>query len=131
MQYNPITRDQYLMNRSGEYPLTPDLETNLENMLLAINKFGKEYYRSTGNNLEVSSGYRPGHYNSRAGGSFKSDHLYCRAVDLKDSLKKIKSYILDNLYILIECGLWLEDPSRTPTWCHLTIKEKSKRIFKP
>lgn len=120
-----ITRAEILMGRDKEYPLTPELEANLIKLLEAVNKFRKLY----GAPLLVSSGYRPGKYNKAAGGASNSAHLTCQAVDFKDIAGKIKEFA--TVKILEDCGLYMEWPGRTPTWCHLQIRPTKSRVFVP
>jgi len=126
-----ISRDEILMKRDKEYPLTPTLEANLAKLLVAVNKLRKLY----GKPMFVSSGYRPGHYNAKAGGGKKSAHLSLEAVDFKDADRLLTNFCTDD--ILEECGLWMEDPAVATTWTHLQTREpKSRvpgrtRVFKP
>lgn len=126
-----ITRDEILMLRDKEYPLTPELETNLNNLLIAVNKLRQLY----GKPMFVSSGYRPGHYNAKAGGGKKSAHLTLEAVDFKDISRELTNFCTDE--ILEKCGLFMEDPAIATTWIHLQLrKPKSRvdgrtRVFKP
>jgi uncharacterized protein YcbK (DUF882 family) len=79
----------------------------------------------------LTSGYRPGHWNKAAGGSEKSAHLSCEAIDIDDQFGKIKKKI--TLELLEKYDLYMEDGSKTLTWIHLqTRKTRSgKRIFLP
>lgn len=122
-----VTRQEVLMNRDVEYPLNFTLEANLAVLLMAINKLRQRW----GKPLIVSSGYRPGKYNEAAGGAKRSAHLYCEAVDFSDPEQKLSTWIKNNPDILYHCGLWMEDPEYTKTWCHLDIKPRNNRIFKP
>lgn len=119
-----ITRDGILMGRDKEFPLTPELNINLDNLLIAVNKLRDLY----GSPMYVSSGYRPGHYNKDAGGAADSPHVICMAVDFHDIDNKIKNWITED--ILTQCGLYQEDPKHTPTWIHVDIRPRSHRIFK-
>lgn len=122
-----ITRDEILMGRDKEYPLTSQLEKNLDALLIATNKLRALY----GKAMTVSSGYRPGKYNTAAGGAKSSSHLSCEAVDFSDPKGLIKSFILSNPQILEDCGLYMEHQDNTPTWCHVQIRPTKNRIFKP
>lgn len=113
------------MNRETEYPLTSEIEKNLEKLLIAVNKLRELY----GKPMIVSSGYRPGKYNNAAGGAKNSSHLTCEAVDFKDSDGKLKTWITSD--ILIRCGLYMEHPDNTPSWVHVQIRPTKNRIFKP
>lgn len=116
------------MGRDKEYPLTPQLEANLQVLLERINRFRWRYGRP----MVVNSGYRPGKYNEEAHGAKNSSHLTCEAVDFQDPDRTITRYILGNPGILTECDLFMEDPSDTPTWVHLQTRSvmSGRRIFK-
>lgn len=113
------------MNRDKEFPLSPELEKNLEKLLIAVNKLRSAY----GKPMYVSSGYRPGKYNKAAGGANRSSHLTCEAVDFKDADGKLKAWI--TVKMLEDCGLYMEWPADTPTWMHVQIRPTKSRIFKP
>lgn len=120
-----ITRSEILMGREVEYPLSIALEENLSKLLVAVNKLRALY----GKPMVVSSGYRPGKYNSLAGGAKSSTHLVCMAVDFKDNDGELKAWITPE--ILEQCGLWQEAPDRTPTWLHVDIRPRRTRVFRP
>ncbi len=116
------------MGRDAEYPLQPGMEENLDELLRRINSFRWKYGKPT----TVNSGYRPGRYNEAVGGARNSAHLTCEAVDFSDGDRSITRFVLANPQILVECDLWMEDPSNTPTWIHLQIRPvaSGNRIFK-
>lgn len=62
-----------------------------------------------------------------------SSHLYGCAVDIADADGKLKVWCKANQKKLIECGLWMESPEVTKTWCHLQIycPKSMNRIFNP
>ena len=62
-----------------------------------------------------------------------SSHLYGCAVDIADPKGALAKWLSAKTELLIRCGLWMEDPRHTPTWCHLqTYAPKSmNRIFVP
>jgi len=62
-----------------------------------------------------------------------SSHLYGAAVDIADADGKLKAWLVANKSKLVECGLWMEDPEATKTWCHLQsyAPRSMSRIFKP
>ena len=62
-----------------------------------------------------------------------SSHLYGCAVDIADADGKLKAWCVANKAKLVECGLWMEDPASTKTWCHLSSYAplSMNRIFKP
>lgn len=62
-----------------------------------------------------------------------SSHLYGAAVDIGDADGKLKAWLKANPQKLVECGLWMEHPDYTKTWCHLSIYAPASfnRVFKP
>lgn len=121
-----VTRKEILMGRDTEFPLTSDMETNLYKLLVAVNKVREAY----GKPMIVSSGYRPGRYNTAAGGAKASAHLSCEACDFQDTDGKIDEWCLANQSLLAEFGLRLENPGQTIGWCHLDTRYKGKVVFK-
>lgn len=120
-----ISRKEVLMGRDTEYPLEAEVEKNLEKLLKAVNLLRELYAKP----MNVSSGYRPGKYNTAAGGAKNSSHLTCEAVDFKDADGLIKKFC--TVEVLEKCGLYMEHPDNTPTWCHVQIRPTKNRIFKP
>lgn len=115
------------MGREAEYPLSPELKGNLDKLLVSVNKL-RAYW---GKPLVVTSGYRPGHYNKQAGGAHKSAHLTCEAVDFRDTDGSLDAFCMQHPGILEDCGLYLEHPDSTPGWCHLDLKPRKNRVFRP
>lgn len=66
-------------------------------------------------------------------GALGSSHLYGAAVDIADTDGKLKAWLVANKNKLVECGLWMEDPKYTSSWCHLSsqMPKSGKRIFIP
>lgn len=62
-----------------------------------------------------------------------SSHLYGSAVDIADVDGKLKAWLKANSNKLVECGLWMEDPAYTKSWCHLQsyAPKSMNRYFKP
>lgn len=62
-----------------------------------------------------------------------SAHLYGCALDIKDPDGKLAKWLKKNEKRLIECGLWMEDPKYTKSWCHLqtTRPASGNRFFIP
>lgn len=121
-----VTKAEILMGREKEYPLTPELEANLDKLFIAVNKLRHAY----GKPLIVSSGYRPGRYNTAAGGAKNSSHLTCQAVDFSDPKGELDKWLTENVKVLEDCGLFLEDPEKTPSWTHVQTRPTKNRIFK-
>jgi hypothetical protein len=124
-----ITRDEVLMGRDKQYPLTPELESNLQELLRRLNMFRQMYARP----MVVSSGYRPSVLNEQVGGAKNSAHMTCEACDFHDSDKQLRKFILEDPNVLEVCDLYCEDFRYTPTWVHLQTRrvKSGKRIFKP
>lgn len=63
----------------------------------------------------------------------KSKHLYCQAVDIADADGSLKKWVLSNIKVLEDNGLWCEDFSVTTTWVHFQIlpPASGKRFFMP
>ena len=126
-----ISKKEILMGREDEYPLSEEQQKNFDKLIQAVNQLRGLY----GKPMMVTSGYRPGHYNVKAGGGSKSAHLTCEAVDFADKNRELTNFCTDE--ILEKCGLYMEDPSVATTWTHLQTRvPKSKipgrtRVFKP
>lgn len=64
-----------------------------------------------------------------------SSHLYGAAVDIGDADGKLKAWLqtATGKKALVECGLWMESPEYTKTWCHLSIYAPGSfnRVFNP
>lgn len=121
-----ITKKDVLMGRDVEFPLTEELSNNLTTLVYKINALEAICPFK----FKISSGYRPGRYNKAAGGASKSSHLSCEAVDLIDRNGAIKLWCVKNIAKLSEIGLYMEDPARTPTWCHLQTRKTKGNPFK-
>ncbi len=126
---NYIKREEVLMGRDAEFPLSLELEKNLQLLLACLNQFRTLY----GIPMNVSSGYRPGHYNSDVGGAKHSNHVTCQACDFRDVDGELAFFCANRMDILEKCGLYLEMPSRTKGWVHLQIvcPSSGHRVFVP
>ena len=118
---------EILMGRHVEYPLDDALLNNLGRLVIALNRLRGAY----GKPMQVTSGYRPGHYNKRAGGAEKSAHMTLEACDFADPTGKLDLWCLNNALRLKEWGLYLEHPESTPGWCHVQIRPPAsgKTVF--
>jgi len=67
--------------------------------------------------MKVTSGYRPGRYNTAAGGAKKSNDTICLACDFADADGALAAYCLANLDVLEKSNLYMEDPAHTKGWC--------------
>lgn len=105
----------------------PDLEANLANLLIALNKFRAVYAVP----MFCTSGLRDPVHNAAVGGKPGSAHLTCEAADFADDKRLLRDFCLGNLPLLEECGLWMEDPKWTPGWVHLQSRAAINRVFIP
>lgn len=122
-----ITRKEIL--KSEQCP--PEYEENLLKLLEAVNKV-----RAVWNHpMYVNSGYRTPEHNKMVGGSPRSAHLSCQAVDIDDTDMELQDFLLANKWLLTEAGLYMEDPAYTrkgkQRWVHLQIRPTKNRIFRP
>jgi len=122
-----ITRQEILMGRDKEFPLTQELEDNLAILLEKVNIIRSIW----GKPLIVTSGYRPAQYNQNANGAKKSAHMSCQAADFKDIDREFSKWCLNNLPLLKQNGLYLESPKYTPSWTHLQIRPTKFNPFIP
>lgn len=133
-----INLEDYI-SASGKYPerlnseeLTKAIK---DNAVVLLNKVNQLLQELSITNVKVSSGFRPAAVNAKVkGAAKKSLHMSGRAVDIYDPEHTLIRKILANPDILKKYDLWMEDPSCTPTWCHLdnsTRTERPLRVFKP
>lgn len=127
-----LVRSDILMGRHGEFPLTPQIEQNLNRLTFNIQMLEHEWRQMGYQPFIVTSGYRPGRFNKAAGGAPKSAHLTCEAVDIADSNGTLKTWLFNHQDYLERCGLYMEDPAITPGWCHLQTRRppSGNRVFK-
>lgn len=130
-----ITEQKYLMGREKEYPLDEVKTKNMKNLLKEVN--GLLSFLNT--TKDLSSGYRPGKYNKAAGGSQRSAHLSCEAIDLIDD-SNFGEFLKSNQELLIKFNLYLEEPAFTVKikkdgtaikWVHLQTRPTKNRVFIP
>lgn len=133
-----ITMNELLSNQARLGDLPNDIQNNLNDLLVKINKvrlaYGKPMtvtsgLRTTKHHLEIYA--RKGIYPPKV--PMKSNHLSGRAVDFSDADGKLKAWVKENIKLMEEIGLWLEDFSATKTWCHFQINppKSGKRFFMP
>lgn len=122
-----ITPKDYLMGRDKIYPISKDQAVAMADLLARVNHL----FATFKINAQLTSGYRPGHFNKAAGGAARSGHLTCHAIDIVDHDGEIGELLKNNVKLLEEYGLWLENPDHTSGWVHLDTKERKNRIFNP
>lgn len=127
--YKYFSRAEVLKGHDSNYPLDDTMEGNLLNLLQSMNQVRESW----GNPMIVTSGYRPLTYNLSIGGSERSAHITCEALDIYDPDKRLAKWCLDNLDILEESGLYIEDPDYTSNWVHFTTRapRSGRRVFIP
>ena len=61
------------------------------------------------------------------------NHLFGKAVDFADGNGELKKWVLNNMKVMEDAGLYMEDFSATKTWLHVQIvpPKSGKRFFKP
>ncbi len=128
--HNYISYDELLMNRHWQYPLTEADAVNMARVWFRVNKLLAQYPATLTAPI-VSSGYRPGHFNTQAGGAKRSTHLSCEAVDIRDPGNGLDQWLDNNHAKLVECELWREAPEATSGWTHLDIRPRKSRTFNP
>jgi uncharacterized protein YcbK (DUF882 family) len=119
--------------------LSADIQGNLMILLERINKIRDAY----GKPMTVTSGLRTMEDHLRIYREkgitdinripMKSRHLYGQAVDISDPKQELQKWCLANVKLLEEVGLWMEDFSATPNWCHFQVVApgSGNRFFKP
>lgn len=128
-----ITASGKYKDRLNSDELTVEVKDNAIKLLNKINSLLEELGIK---DVKVSSGFRPSSVNAATkGAAKKSLHMTGEACDIEDAGNKLSHLILTRPELLAKHGLWLEDPTATPTWCHLDCSTKRKdrklRVFKP
>lgn len=125
-----ITKEEILMGRAAEEELTPEQQENLQNLWEKISKVREEY----GQPMKVASGYRTPAINEATKNSGKNSwHMQCAAIDIRDTTGELWSWVMENLQLMKDLGLYLEDRRHCPTWVHFQIypPKSGHRIFLP
>lgn len=127
-----ITKQELLQGRdishASEY--SQEISDNLDQLLEVLNKVRAEY----GKPIIVNSGWRPPSINSQTpGAATNSAHCLGLAVDFKDDDGSIMKWVLNNLQLMKDLGIYLEDFRWTNTWTHmgLVVPKSKNRIFVP
>ena len=123
------------MGRIKFEDLTPEMKADSQDLLEKVNLLLMDFYKDYPDAAirKVNSGYRRAEDNASAGGSKKSKHMLCQAIDLSDSDEKLDRWLTLLPEKLIKYDLYREHPDHTKNWCHLSnIPPKSKkRTFFP
>ncbi len=128
----PISKDEVLKGRDKQYPndYTKEISDNIDKLLVVMNKIRDIY----GEPMVINSGWRPPAINSATvGAATHSKHTMGLAIDVRDADGKLMHWILKNLLLMKQLGIYMEDFRWTPTWVHLQLgaPHSGKRIFIP
>lgn len=135
----PVIKLEDYITASGKYKDrldNPELTEEVkDNAVILLNKVNQLLDELKITKVTVSSGFRPSAVNAATkGAAKKSLHMTGHAIDILDIDNKLGKLILTQPDLLKKYGLWMEDISATPTWCHLddstTRKDRELRVFK-
>jgi len=133
-----ISMSELLSGQCSFNECTDEQKANLTELLRRVNIVRSAY----GKPMTVTSGLRTmkHHLNIYARKGIyppkvpmKSNHLFGRAVDFADGNGALKAWVLNNMKVMEDAGLWMEDFSFTKSWLHVQIvpPKSGKRFFKP
>lgn len=130
-----LTKEQYLMGRIKEEELTPEMKADMEDLLEKVNRLLADFYQRNpmAKKRGINSGYRSPAINAAVGGSKKSNHMICQAVDIEDGDGELGKWLTRQPEKLSEFDLYMEAKSATPSWTHLQLQppKSKRRIFLP
>ena len=129
-----ITKEEL---NSLHFPTTPEIESNLEVLLIKMNQVRVIYNKP----MIITSGLRSVEHHKKI---YKekgipenkipmgSKHLSGKACDVLDKDCSLMKWCKDNVHHLEAIGLWIEDDSTVPRVHFQTVPPKSgNRFFKP
>lgn len=127
-----ISKDELLKGRDQQYAsdYTAEISANLDKLLIPLNQIRTAY----GKPMTVSSGWRPPAINAAtAGAAMRSKHMIGLACDIVDSDGQLMKWVLQNLPLMKQLGIYMEDFRWTPSWVHFQLggPGSGKRIFVP
>ena len=128
----PLTKEDLLMGRDKQYPAdyTQEISDNLDKLLIIINKIQQAY----GIKFVVDSGWRSPAINANTPGAAPmSTHMRGLAVDIADHDGAIMRWVLANLQLMKDLGVFFEDWRWCPTWTHFQIvpPKSGNRVYIP
>jgi hypothetical protein len=108
-------------------------DTKFNNAVILISKINRLEEKLNQFKYEVTSGWRPKAYNAQIGGAKFSNHVICRAIDIKDVDNLLGNYLKENVKVLADIGLCIENPESTPGWLHIqdVMPHSGRRVFNP
>lgn len=127
-----ISKDELLKGRDKQYAseYSQEVSDNLDKLLIPINQVRTAWAKP----MTVTSGWRPAAINSATpGAATHSKHMIGLAVDILDTDGSLMQWVLDNLSMMKDLGLYFEDFRWTPNWVHFQLGApgSGKRIFVP
>lgn len=127
-----LAKSELLIGRDTQYPndYTQEISDNLDKLLIQMNKVRFAWAIP----MTVNSGWRPPSINaSTPGSATHSKHMIGLAVDIADPDGKLWAWVLQNLDLMQQLGLYFEDKRWTPSWVHFQLGApgSGKRIFVP
>lgn len=127
-----ISKDELLKGRDKKYAseYTQEISDNLDRLLIPMNKIREVYAKP----MIISSGWRPAEVNAKTPGAAKqSKHMIGLAVDIVDADGNLRKWVLRNLQLMKELGIYLENFNWTKGWVHFQLgaPHSGKRIFVP
>lgn len=127
-----IAKSELLKGRDQQYPndYTQEISDNLDKLLIPMNKVRSAWNMP----MNVSSGWRPPSINAATpGAATKSKHMIGLAVDIADPDGKLWAWVMKNLPLMQQLGLYFEDKRWTPSWVHFQLGApvSGKRVFVP
>lgn len=117
------------LNPKG-HELDATTQDNLEKLAEKVSVLEGAY----GQPFTVTSGFRTKEEQQKINPPVKrSCHLTGEAVDISDTTGEIWTWLVDNMDLLIDLGVYLESRTWTPRWVHLQSKapKSGNRIFIP
>lgn len=127
-----ITLAEYWLGRDKLYPdeLTNEVKANAFITVTRVNLM----IDAAKLDRRVVSGWRPQGVNDKTSNAAKkSNHIIGAACDLEDKDRALSKWVLSNLDVLQDIGLWAENPSATFSWLHVQIypPRSGRRVFMP
>ena len=132
-----LTLESYWMGRDKKFPgdFTAAIKRNGRFTVDQINKLLGAYEDETAITLEQwASGWRPAGINDvTSNAAAHSRHITAQAGDVADSNRKFAQWCISSIDVLVNIGLWMEDPRWTPTWVHLQVipPKSGNRVYIP
>jgi len=127
-----ISKDELLKGRDQQFPddYTQEISNNLDMLLPLLNQIRTAWNQP----MTVASGWRsPSENASTPGAAAHSKHMLGLAADIRDVDGSLWAWVLQNLDLMKQLGLYMEDRRYTPTWVHFGFgpPASGKRIFIP